>query len=578
MGGTSDGTSSTVTPHAGHAAPDAAPASLAADRQAGFGSGYGAARRQSSALRRPPVTKIGAIDVGTNSIHLVMAEISPEGDFQILGSDKQMVEMGKGGFVRHVLTARAMNDGLAALKRFVKMARLKGITRLKAVATSAVREARNGGVFVRRVRDQLGLELQVVSAEEEARLIYLAVRHAIDLGDGENLITDIGGGSVEVVIGNAHRAESIFSVKLGAARLAEVFLCSDPPIDEELKALRRHIDEAFAHLVTAVGPRRFDRFIATSGTVENIAAVCAYRRGMREIEPVTQLRIERAEIKSLLAELSAMPRSERAKVPGIDSRRVDAVLPATVLLHAMMRAFNVSAVEHCAMALREGVIIDHIATHRAGLQARATWPDPRLRSVFHLGERCGYRRGHAEQVARLALSLFDQLAPVHRLDARCRELLKCACLLHDTGYLISHQSHHKHSYYLIRNGGLQGFSEAEIEVIANIARYHRKGRPQKSHYSFQNLSREDRPAVRRMIPLIRMANALDRTHYSVVQEVTCLRMKDRVRVLVHTDKDAELELWTAALHKKLFEKELGVAIEISPAPAKVEGEKREKRK
>jgi exopolyphosphatase/guanosine-5'-triphosphate,3'-diphosphate pyrophosphatase len=247
-----------------------------------LGLDYAAARRQSSStFRRPPVTKIGAIDVGTNSIHLVMAEISPEGDFQILGSDKQMVEMGKGGFVRHVLTARAMSDGLAALKRFVKMARLKGITRLKAVATSAVREAKNGGVFVSRVRDLLGLELQVVSAEEEARLIYLAVRHAIDLGDGENLIADIGGGSLEVIIGNANRAEIISSVKLGAARLAEVFLCSDPPTDEEMKALRQHIEETLADLVTTVGPRRFDRFIATSGTVENIATVCAYRRGMR---------------------------------------------------------------------------------------------------------------------------------------------------------------------------------------------------------------------------------------------------------------------------------------------------------
>jgi exopolyphosphatase/guanosine-5'-triphosphate,3'-diphosphate pyrophosphatase len=528
-----------------------------------------ALRRQSAALRRPPVTSLGAIDVGTNSIHLVMAEISPDGDFRILGRDKEMVLLGQGGFVQHVLTTRAMNDGLATLKRFMKMARLKGITRLNAVATSAVREARNGGVFVSRVRDQLGLDLQVVSAEEEARLIYLAVRHAIDLGEGDNLIADIGGGSLEVIVGNAQRAEVLASLKLGASRLAELFIHSDPPAPDELRALRHHVEQSLEPLADRIGPRRFDHAVATSGTVQNLATICAYRRGLREIEPVTQLRIERGEIKALLSDLSEMPRAERSRIPGIDARRVDSLLPATVLLNSLMRAFGISEFEYCDMAVREGMILDHIARHRAGLRARATWPDPRTRSALYLGERCGYRREHAEQVSRLALSLFDQLAGLHGLGARDRDLLKYGCLLHDVGDLISHKAHHKHSYYLIRNGGLQGFSEPEIEVIANLARYHRKGRPKKSHYSYQNLDEADRPAVRRMIPLLRLANALDRTHYSVVDRVECRVMKDRVELLVHTGKDAELELWTAGQHRGLFAKEFGmpIAIEISPAPA-----------
>jgi exopolyphosphatase/guanosine-5'-triphosphate,3'-diphosphate pyrophosphatase len=189
----------------------------------------------------------------------------------------------------------------------------------------------------------------------------------------------------------------------------------------------------------------------------------------------------------------------------------------------------------------------------------------------YLGERCGHRREHAEQVARLAASLFDQLTALHGLDVRYRELLKYACLLHDAGYLISHKSHHKHSYYLIRNGGLQGFSEPEIEMIANLARYHRKGRPKKSHYSYQNLDEADRPAIRRLIPLMRLANALDRTHYSVVDSITCRVEKRRVQLLVHTCKDAELELWTAGLHRGAFEKEFGLPIEVSLTSTSTQG-------
>jgi exopolyphosphatase / guanosine-5'-triphosphate,3'-diphosphate pyrophosphatase len=528
--------------------------------------------RQTAALRKPPVTTLGAIDVGTNSIHLVMAEISPDGDFCILGRDKQMVQLGRGGFVQHALTARAMNDGLATLKRFAKMARLKGIARLKAVATSAVREARNGGDFVRRVREQLGMDLHVISAEEEARLIYLAVRHAIDLGQGDSLIADIGGGSLEIVIGNAHRPDMVYSTKLGASRLAELFLHSDPPTAGELKALRHHVEEHLGPAVARAGSRRFDRCVVTSGTVQNLATILAYRRGTREIEPVTQLRIERGELKELISDLAGMARPERSRIPGIDERRVDSILPATVLLNSLMRMFGIDQVQYCDMALREGVILDHISRHRAGLRARATWPDPRARSVIYLGERCGYRAAHAEQVSRLALGLFDQLADLHGLEVHYRELLRYACLLHDTGYMISHRSHHKHSYYLIRNGGLQGFSEAEIELIANLARYHRKGRPKKSHYSYQNLSKADRPALRRLIPLMRLANALDRTHYSVVDSISCQVAGGRARLLVETRKDAELELWTAGLHRRSFEKEFGIPIDIVPAQVNREDE------
>jgi len=523
--------------------------------------------RPSDPLPRPPVTKFGAIDVGTNSIHLVMAEITPEGDFRVVGQDKEMVQIGRGGFAQHILTPGAIETAMAVLRRFAKLAQLREVTQLRAVATSAVREARNGGDFVARVHDELGIDLHVISAEEEARLIYLGVRHAVDLGPSASLIVDIGGGSVEVIVGNTERAEILASLKLGGARLSELFLRSDPPAADELKAMRRHIEQQLEPLFARIGPRRFARCIATSGTVGNLATICTLRRGAAEIEPVTQLTIRRDELKALVSDLAGMTRAQRLSVPGLDSRRVDVILPAAMLLLSVMRAFDVDQVQHCDSALREGIIIDHIARHRDRLLARATWPDPRMRSVIQLAERCGYRRDHAEQVARLALQLYDQLEPLHRLDPQYRELLRVGCLLHDIGYLISHDNHHKHSYYLVRNGGLQGFSQDEIEIIANLVRYHRKGRPRKSHYSWQHLPRAHRRPVRRLIALLRLANALDRTHYSVVRSVSAMHADGDITVYVHTDQDAELELWTARRQKAYFERAWKCRLSIVPTGA-----------
>ncbi len=511
--------------------------------------------RRLQVIRKPPPAKFGAIDIGTNSIHLVMVEISPEGDFRILGRDKQMVQLGKGGFVEHVLTPRAVSEGLAALARFSKMAALKGVDRLRAVATSAVREARNGGDFVEAVRQTLGMDIRVLSVDEEARLIYLAVRHAVDLGTQDNLIVDIGGGSIELIVGNAVRPELLLSAKLGSLRLAEVFLRNDPPTAGQIKAMRRHIEDALAPLVKQIGERRFARCIGTSGTFQMLATVCAHRRGITEIDPVMQLRLRRSALKALRRELGSMTHEDRLRLPGVDERRADTLYPATILLLTLMRRLHISEFEYCDMAMREGIIIDHIAGHRAHLLARAAWPDPRSRSVIQLAERCSYHAPHAEQVARLALMLFDSLRAIHELDDTHRELLRYACLLHDIGYHISHTAHHKHSYYLIRNGRLQGFTEQEIEILANIARYHRKGRPRKSHYTWKRLDPGDRPVVRRLAAMLRIANALDRTHYSVVDSIACRVLPDAVEMVVRTQRDAELELWTARHKSEMFERE-----------------------
>lgn len=505
----------------------------------------------------PPVTKFGAIDIGTNSIHLVMAEISPQGDYKVLGREKDMVQLGKGGFGEHMLTERAMEDGLQALRRFKKMAESQGVTKLRAVATSAVREAKNGGEFVQRVRDELDLRISVIAAEEEARLIYVGVRHAVDMGSSEDrqtLIVDIGGGSVELITGNAQRVFEMDSVKLGGSRLAELFIRSDPPASSEVKALRRHIRTHLDPILQRMRNLPIKQGIATSGSAKNLAIMAGYARGESSPEE-SRLRLFRDELHALRDQLTRMSREERLRVPGMDARRVDACIPASTLLLRLMKRCNLEILEHCEFALREGVMIDYIARHRERLQARATWPNPRPRSVRHLAERCGFRRRHAEQVAAIADKLFTGLQPIHLLDAGYKELLYYACLLHDIGHLISHDGHHKHSYYLIRNGSLKGFTDQEIEIIANVARYHRKERPKKSHYSFHNLDSDNRRPVRILAVLLRLADAMDRTNFSIVNNVKCEIGDKTVALRVSTTNDAEIELWCAQRHAPLFERE-----------------------
>lgn len=515
----------------------------------------------------PPVTKFGAIDIGTNSIHLVLAEISPQGDYKVLGREKDMVQLGKGGFDEHRLTDRAIEDGLQALRRFKKMAESMEVTKLRAVATSAVREAKNGGEFVQRVRDELDLRINVIAAEEEARLIYVGVRHAIAMGlseDRQTLIVDIGGGSVELIAGNAQCIAEKASVKLGGSRLAELFIRSDPASSDEIKALRRHIRTELEPVLEPMRSLPIKQGIATSGSAKNIAIMCGYARGESTPED-SRLRIHRSELHTLREKLTRMSRADRLRVAGMDAKRVDACIPASTLLLRVMKRFNLDVLAHCEFALREGVMIDYIARHRQKFMARATWPNPRSRSVMHLAERCGFRRHHSQHVAALAAKLFDGLQPIHQLDAGYKELLTYACLLHDIGHLISHDGHHKHSYYLIRNGSLKGFSDQEIEIIANVARYHRKERPKKSHYSFHNLDSEHRKPVRILAVLLRLADALDRTCFSIVSDVSCDIGETAVTIRVTTSSDAEIELWCAKRHAPLFEREFDRTLAVTQA-------------
>ena len=516
-----------------------------------------------SALSRPPRTptphglRIAAIDIGTNSLHMIIVEVTDSLSFKILSSDKDLTQLGSAALVKGRLTKRAMAHTLEILARYQRIARNLDCDVILAYATSAVRESSNGGDFVLAAKRQLGLLIQVISAQEEAHLIYLAVRQAIDLsshaaGTGPSLIIDIGGGSCELIVGTNARPLLLESFKLGASRLTQQFVHSDPISKRDLARLEKHIRKTLKPAIQAIRGHHVQRVIGTSGTMENLAAMCVLQHGEAVVRQRLLTQMTRDDFAIVHKRLLRTPLAARRHLPGLDPGRADQITAGAVLVAHLFDKLEIQEIEVCDRALREGMIMDYMQTHWPKVKLSVQIRDPRRRSVFELGRRCNFDEKHALQVARLALELFDQLAPLHKLGPAERELLEYAALLHDIGWHIGHSSHHKHSLYLIKNGDLEGFSLNELDIIANTARYHRKSMPKKSHPDYVALDPHARDLVWKLASFVRIADALDRGHYGNVTRLRTISRKDSVSILLETTADPALELWAARLKGDMF--------------------------
>lgn len=517
--------------------------------------------------------RLAAIDIGSNSLHMIVAQADGDGGVTTLWRMKEMVGLGRMSFPSRRLTKNAIDAALASLARFVQAARQRQCEKIVAVATSAIREAHNGGEFIERAKGELGIPVRVVSAREEARLIYLAVRHAIDLGDRPRLIVDIGGGSVEIIVGDADRALLLESRKLGAARMTAKFVRSDPLSGKDRKALLRHYDKELSPLIKSIETFKPAQAIGTSGTLENIASMCAAAAGgasgrdrESDGEGIVGV-IERKRFGKVLDRLLDSRSKDRATIPGLGDQRKDQITAGALLANEFFKRLDLKRIDLCGSALREGILIDYLSRHMPDLAIRREVPDPRRRSVIDLARRCHWHRTHSEQVARLCMRLFDDLRPLHGLGAAERELIEYAALLHDIGWHIGGSGHHKHSMYLILNGNLhKNFTPDEVRIIASVARYHRKSLPTRTHAEYTSLPRRARRVVDVGASLLRMADGLDRSHGSVVQDLKCRaarRDRKNVRCIVSVRSDAELELWAARLKMDLFAKVFGKQIKFA---------------
>jgi exopolyphosphatase/guanosine-5'-triphosphate,3'-diphosphate pyrophosphatase len=353
---------------------------------------------------------------------------------------------------------------------------------------------------------------------------------------------DIGGGSVEFIVGDGARAAMLESRKLGAARMTSQFVQSDPVSKDDLESLRRYYDTELAPLYKQLKQLRPSFAIGTSGTLENIAAMCAeFSDGGQQLPAV----IERTTFFRLLQQLLKSDSRARGRIKGLDEQRKDQIVAGAVLVGHLFENLNLKKITLCSSALREGIMLDYLSRHVPDLQIRRDVRDPRRRAVLDLARRCDWHQNHSEHVTSLCLKLFDELKPLHGMGSVERELIEFGSLLHDIGWHISGKGHHKHSMYLIQHGKLAPFSTDEIQVMANIARYHRKGIPEKAHEAYAELTPRTRKIVDVGAALLRVADGLDRTHASVVQNLKCRIGEKKIQVILDTRADAQLEIWGA---------------------------------
>ncbi len=497
--------------------------------------------------------KLAAIDLGSNSFHAVVADVSADGHFEIVDREKDVVRLaaGTGGSGR--LSEPAMRRGLDVLRRYRRIAADHGVEKVIAVATSAVREAKNGEEFLERAGRETGIRPLAISGEEEARLVYLAAAHSVHV-EGPTLVLDIGGGSVELALGRGPSIEQVVSRRLGSVRMAERFCRTDPltPRDEARLA---------AHVAEALGPGLEDACAAGFGRL--VGALALALSGHRPDGTLHHVAVPREAIREARRWLVGSRLVERRRRREIGVGRADIVVAGAVVLDEILELAGATELVLCEWALREGLLLQHLAAQPRAAAKLRDRADVRRRSAARLAERCRVDEAHARHVAAQSTALFDALEPEHRLGSDARFLLETAALLHDAGRHVSYRRHHKHSYYLIRNGGLRGLSPLEIETIALVARYHRRAAPSKRHRAFRALAKRDRRRVRVLAAILRLSEALDRGRRQRAQADRVERRGDLLRLVWRTSGDGEPARSDAARHVALLGEALGRTVELS---------------
>lgn len=508
---------------------------------------------------------LAAVDVGTNSLHLVVARTTDAGGFEVLTREREMVRLGRGGADMTVLSDDAIDRAVAALDRFRRIADSRGAT-MRAVATSAVREADNREVLLERARTEAGVEVEVVSGSEEARLIHLGVLQGLELYDRRRLLCDVGGGSTELLIGEHDAVVASTSVKLGSVRLTNRFFAGSKLHPSAVASCRSHVRSTLAAFAKVTRQSGFEVAVGSSGSIEQVLRLA---RGLEGAEPLRTLngaRLTRKQVSRVVEALVVARRDgTTSSLPDLDPKREDIALAGALVLEGVVESCGVKEMLISDYALREGVLLDTVSRHAGG--PRLHLRDVARRSVLDLVRRSDDDPSHAQHVAHLALCLFDATTDQHGLGADVRDLLEAGALLANVGMAVSHSRHHRHSYYLIRNSDrLVGFTDPEIEMIALIARYHRKSAPKDSHPEWTCLDAQHQRVVRVGAGLLRVAVGLDRTRSSAVSGVEVHVEGDRLviePVPSSPTVDLSLELWAAQERSGMLAEALGMEVVVS---------------
>lgn len=505
--------------------------------------------------------RIAAVDVGSNSIRLLVAEYGPTSGLSVIAEVKEQPRLATGVAKTRRLDPEAIERAVAGLKRMRDVCERRGVSRISAVATAAVREAINGAEFVERVKEETGFDLRIIDAETEAALSYRSVAHHFPLEGGRTVIADIGGGSLELIGAVDGLIEQSISVPFGAVRLTELHLGGKQDSLKAVRKLREYVRRQFRRKL----PLRdwaSPVLIGSGGSFTNLGRMAAARRGLSAADPVHGTTVNTAEVEHLLEWLAAMTPERRSQVPGLNPQRSDIILAGLAVTAELLERIEAREVKVSAFGLREGLLLEMV-----GAEAAPAAEDP-LRLIREFVERCHCDRRHVEHVRLLALSLFDQLSEQLEITEEERFLLEAASLLHDVGHLVSYRKHHKHSFQLIMHAERLPLSPRERTLVALISRYHRRRGPRKTHEAYAALESADRAIVKRLSGILRVADGLDRGHTAIVERIiteicpTRLTLKAAPR---YASADLALECWGASQKSDTLAKVMGREVIVEPA-------------
>ena len=523
---------------------------------------------------------LAAVDIGTNSFHMVVVRIDPIlPAFTIIAREKETVRLGDCEPKTGCLKQEVMERAIATLRRFQSVAKSLNVEQIMAVATSAVREAPNGREFIKQIADDLNLDISLISGQEEARRIYLGVLSGMEFNNQPHMIIDIGGGSTELILGDSLEPRTLSSTKIGAVRLTGEFVKSDPISRDEFAYLQAYIrimlERPVDDLLANLQPGESPLLVGTAGTIETLATINAREKLGMVPNPLRGYQLSLKDLREMVNRFRKLSYGERMAIPGMSDKRAEIILAGALILQEAMVLLGIEVLTVCDRSLREGVIVDWMLAHGL-IENRLRYQSSiRQRNTLKIAGKYDVNLEHSERVAALALNLFDQTQGIlHNWGTEERELLWAAAILHNCGLYVSHSAHHKHSYYLIRNGELLGYTEMEIEVIANLARYHRKSSPKKKHENIQILPKKHREVVYQLYPLLRLAVALDRRQIGAIAQVNC-EYRSEVREFhlrlkpANSDDDCALELWSLDYKKPAFEAQYNLKLLVSLDPASV---------
>lgn len=508
---------------------------------------------------------LAAIDLGTNSFHLIIVKVKEDGSFESLGKEKESVRLGSGAGQTDVITPDAMQRGLDCLHRFKKLASVQN-AQIRAVATSAIREAKNKNEFIHKVESELGIHIEVISGYEEARLIYFGILQGLQVYNKKIMAIDIGGGSTEISIGYQGNLQYAQSLKMGAVRLTDKFFNGDPIENSDVLQCKMYVQSMLTPLRKPIENMEAELVVGSSGTIQAIAQMIIAMKKEETPRILSNYTFTSQDLKRIREIITnANTLKKRTKIPGMDNKRADIIVAGSIILEGIFKKFSLKSLTISDYALREGIILDTIKKWEDRESPEKSLNNIRYKSVQNLFNSFPFEKQHVEHVTKLSVKIFDDLLKFHRCPVYSKEYLIAAAMLHEIGAGISHTSHHKHSAYIIRNSEvLTGYNYDEIEIIALIARYHRKSVPKSKHFEFGKLPPENQMLVKKLAGILKIADGLDRSRQSIVQSINAELVNEKMhfRLKTRPNMDPSVEIWSASQKKDLFEAAYNIKCEF----------------